>query len=313
MKPVPLRSQPAPACTASCADTARGRGASKERAGRPIFLTPAEYWHLLSLDAPSVSVILAVALARVFKIDLPGSTLAILFAGTWLLYVSDRILDGLRAGSAEHDSRLRERHRFYIRHRNAVLMVAVPVAALVAWMVFTCMSPAARMADAMIFAVACVYFSVVHLRGPAVEEIFPKEMIVALVFAAATAVPAGARLKHHGSLMVLAALFAALCWLNCVAIEKWESSPSTPGGGDRTAQWGQRNLRMVSAAITGAALLASGLFLCTYNISAATLCIAMALSADMFFVLDRSTMSTFHLRIAADAVLLTPLLLLFAR
>jgi hypothetical protein len=280
----------------------------------PILMGPVEYWHLLSLDAPTVAVLWAFAFARVFHTGLPWATLAILFAGTWLLYVADRILDGLRLGRGPARSaaiaRLRDRHFFYIRHRTAVLGVAIPVAAIVIWLVCTRMTPAVRMADAVIFAVACNYFCLVHLPHGGSEWRFPKELMVALVFAAATVVPAWTRLgRHHRALILLAALFAALCWLNCMAIEKWEQDSDSPTM-DATTRWGQKNLHSISAAVGASAILIAGYFLCVGNIPVAGLCLAMALSADLFLVLDRSRLSKFHLRIAADAALLTPLILL---
>ena len=280
-----------------------------------------EWWHLLSLDAPTVAVLWAWSFARTFHLTLSPSSLPLLFAGTWLLYVADRILDGFHQDSAH----LRERHLFYLRHRAAAIAAAVPVCALLAWLVLFHMLANARLDDTLIFSVAAAYFLLVHLRGRAIQRWFPKELIVALVFASATAVPAWARLTHsHATFFLIAILFAALCWLNCVAIEKWEQDGgkavampartsrnwnSQAHTSDRTTLWGRRHLRRLSAAIASAAVLASALLLHS-NPSAAGLCFAAALAAVIFLPLDRSPMSAFHLRIAADAALLTPLLIL---
>ena len=58
---------------------------------------------------------------------------------------------------------------------------------------------------------------------------FPKEFVIALLFAAASALPAwdearrrAAGMPRHHPLLLLCPLFAVLCWLNCVAIEDWE-------------------------------------------------------------------------------------------
>lgn len=265
-----------------------------------------EWWHLLSLDAPSVTILWAWSFARVLDISLAADSLLLLFTGTWLLYVADRVLDGLHSDP----SRLRERHFFYKEHRITAIAVAIPVAVLLAWLVFVRMLPGARHADLLIIAIAAAYFALVHLCGQTVERWFPKELIVALVFSAATAVPAWVRLnRHHHALALLAALFAGLCWLNCIAIDKWEqgSGASVP---NRLARWGQRHLLGVSAALGGSALLMAAYLLCIGQFSAAALCLAMVLSVDLFVALDTSSRSTIDLRIAADAALLTPLLLL---
>lgn len=282
-------------------------------------LAPLEWWHLLSLDAPTVAVLWAGSFARALHIALPADSLLLLFLGTWLLYVADRILDGLHMRWAQ----LRERHLFYIRHRAVMVFVAVPVTALVLWLVFFRMLPAARIADLIIFGVAAGYFALVHLRGAKIERWFPKELVVALVFATATAVPAWTRHVPHAGFglpvfVLLVALFAALCWMNCIGIEKWEhgSVASFAQGiqiGDRTARWGHANFRRVSAGLAICAISAAAAFLCSGLILPAGLCFAAAGSAVLFMALDRGRLAAFHLRIAADAALLTPLLLLLIR
>jgi hypothetical protein len=293
-----------------------------------------EYWHLLSLDAPSVATLWAFSFARALHITLPAASLLLLFAGTWLLYVADRILDGLRP-----TARLRDRHVFYIRHRAAVLAAAIPVSIFLAWLCFAHMLPAARRDDLILFAAAAAYFFLVHLRGRSIERWFPKELVVALIFASATAVPAYVRITlrpeptsvfhatpiaNHFSavLRLLATLFAALCWLNCVAIEKWETlaGPIRPTQrrdspaqmANPTARWAQHHLRRISVAITLSAL-AGAVLLLRSNSAAAELCSAAGLSSALFLALDRAPLSPFHLRIAADAALLTPLLLFLIR
>ena len=297
----------------------------------PSLYRALEYWHLLSLDAPAVATLWAFSFARALHFTLPATSLLLLFGGTWLLYIADRVLDGLRP-----TARLRERHLFYIRQRAAVLAAAMPVTVLLAWLVFAHMLPAARRDDLAIFAVTAAYFCCVHLRGKKIERWFPKELIVALIFASAAAVPAYARLtptavhataianQSTAVLPILATLFAALCWLNCIAIEKWEQSSDLDGPAhprlshdppdqiSDTTRWGQQHLRAISVAITLAAICAAAFLLPSYPF-AGELCFAASLSSALFLALDRAPLSAFHLRIAADAALLTPLLLLFVR
>lgn len=272
------------------------------------WLAPAAWWHLLSLDAPTVAIVWAWSMARAFQVRLTFDSLLLLFAGTWLLYIADRILDGLHQESA----RLRERHFFYRRHRTLASLVALPVIALLVWLVSARMLPAARTADFFIFVVALSYFCLVHLRAASIQRWFPKEMIVALVFAAATAVPAAARMEQQRtSLILLVGIFSALCWLNCIAIEKWESNPRATPASDPTASWGQRHLRATGVALAAVAALSAVIFLLRAHTGEGLLCAAAILSATLLVMLDhlRRNLSAFHLRIAADAALLTPLLL----
>jgi hypothetical protein len=287
-------------------------------------LIPAEYWHLLSLDAPCVAAVWAWSIARALRITLPASQLLILFLGTWLLYVADRILDGLHP---ENSFRLRDRHFFYLRHRSAIFTAALPVAILLTWLVLLHMQARARRADALLFVVVAVYFALVHQRGRAIERWFPKELLVAVIAAAAIAAPAWSRLAPSDveaavALVFLAALFASLCWLNCVAIDKWERPLERQVRAlthvtNRTTKWGQQNLRLAGTLIAIAAAAAGGVLFGITQIVAAELCLAGSASAFLLAALDRaypeSRISAFHFRIAADAALLTPVLLIALR
>lgn len=274
------------------------------------------WWHLLSLDAPTVAALWSWSFARAVHIRLPWTAPLLLALGTWLVYVADRILDGLRITA---DGQLRERHLLYARHRGKLLSAAVVVALVLLWLILTHMSPAARREDSALFAAALIYFVLIHLGGSlsesGIERWFPKEMAVALVFASAVAVPAWSRLPgNHGPLIPLVAIFSSLCWLNCVAIEKWErTSPGFERGAraappHTTTRWAQRSLTAVSSVLALLAAIGSvHSMLLRDHAAMAALYLACALSAVLFPLLDSSRLSSFALRIAADAALLTPL------
>ena len=265
----------------------------------------AEWWHLLSLDAPTVAALWSWFFARTMHLHLPLLPALLLALGTWLLYVADRILDGLRQGA-----RLRERHYFHARHRTAFLSAACFLAALLAWFVLTRMRPEEFREDLWIGVFALLYLFAVH-RGPSPGRI-PKELVVAILFATATAVPAWSRLGGNGlgkeQLAPAVVFFAVLCWMNCVGIEKWEA------GGLSTARvmvhptthWASLHLRGI-VTVTALFSLAAALLAPSPGLTAIYL--AAVLSSGLLFVLDaRSTqISPLHLRIAADAALLTPL------
>ena len=56
-------------------------------------------------------------MGRAMHLRLPWTSPVVLALGTWLIYVADRILDGLPTPSA---ARLRERHFFYARNRGTI-------------------------------------------------------------------------------------------------------------------------------------------------------------------------------------------------
>jgi hypothetical protein len=267
-----------------------------------------EWWHLLSLDAPTVAALWSLSMALAVHVHLPRTAPLLLALGTWLVYVCDRILDGM-GGSI---SRMQQRHYFYARWRRVFLAASVPATVLLLWMVAHSMTTTARREDIALFLVAVLYFSLIHLKGPAIERWLPKELTVGAVFACATAVPAWSRLAapQRPLLASIIFVFAALCWLNCVAIQKWEHSQDEETPTHPSTQWAQRQFLPLCCIVAILALLAAT----ALPLTMALLLIACALTAVLFFALDllskKLPFTTLQLRAAADAALLTPLLFL---
>lgn len=264
------------------------------------------YWHLLSLDAPTLAVLWAWSLARAVSAPVSPSALAVLGLGTWLIYIADRLLDG-RARSLRSD--LRQRHLFHARHRRAFLVAGALALVPLGWLI-AIMPAAARREDAFLFAVTAFYFAAVHLTR--VRLRFPRELVVAMVFASASAVPAwSASTSAHDDLVWIVALFAALCWLNCAAIHAWE-------GAQPARRWSLvSTLALVLAAISATFMAAAADHPSVFRLLAALLGSALLLLAlDIDFRRARrrparhEDLSPLALRILADAALLTPLLLL---
>jgi hypothetical protein len=257
------------------------------------------YWHLLSLDAPTVAALWCWAFGLAARLWLAPWLPVALALGTWLFYMADRLLDARLSPEAS----LQERHRFHDRHRRWFLSVAAPVALALALLI-------ARIPRSLIKSycvlgiLSLLYLGLVHLpagaRGRSLAY-FPKEFVVALLFAAASALPAwdearrrAMEMPRHHPLLLLCPIFAALCWLNCVAIEDWEQHR-----GGRRIQW--------LAVLTIAA--SSGAFFKLMNRPTRSLAVATILSAAIFLALNRCQLKATGRRIAADLALLTPLLL----
>ncbi len=241
--------------------------------------------------------------ARAMHLHLPFLQPLFLALGTWLLYVADRILDGLRQRQGE----LRERHHFHARHRTAFLWAASLLVVLFAWFVLTRMRPEALRDDSWIGVFALLYLFAVHRRSTRANASWlPKELAVAILFAAATAVPAWSRLGVRSGaakeqLAPAVLFFALLCWINCVSIEKWEA-----GNSHSTTRWASLHLPSIVTMIAlfslvGALLAPSRGLMAVY--------LAALLSSGLLLALDArsSHFSPLRLRVAADAALLTPL------
>jgi hypothetical protein len=266
----------------------------------------AQWWHLLSLDAPTVAALWSLFFVRAMHLHLSLAQALLLPLGTWLLYVTDRILDGL---GQSQPGLLRERHRFHARHRTAFVGAASVLAVLLVWSVLTFMRPETLRDDSYIGVFALLYLCAVH-RG---AFRMPKELAVAILFAAATAVPAWSRLSAGGGpgkeqLAPAIVFFALLCWINCVGIEKWEG-----GTLHSTTRWASLHIRPI---VTMTALFSLVAALLAPSPGLAVVYLAAMVSSGLLFVLDArsSRLSPLHVRIAADAALLTPLALFpFAR
>jgi hypothetical protein len=279
---------------------------------RSRLLRGALYWHLLSLDAPTVAVLWAWSFERAAGVHTSLSALAVLGLGTWLIYIADRLLDARRARSpSASGAKLRERHFFHARHRTTLLAVALPAAIVLLWLIAQ-MPSLDRRDDAVLFVIALLYFGSVHLAVSRARRWFLREIMVGVVFALATAVPAWSQAPgSRASTALLVVLFAALCCLNTIAIEVWEQA----GSGRQFS---------VSVAAAALAVGATTLTLCAGGSDPAdsALLFCAGISAMALFALDylhrrRSSHAAppdeaarwlLLVRVAADAALLTPLL-----
>jgi hypothetical protein len=238
---------------------------------------------------------------------LPPTILPLLFLVTWCIYATDRLLDA-RAGLGPS---CRERHSFHWRHRRTLAPLAMAAAGGAAVLIVMSISAAALKRNSIVGATALAYISADHIaksvRGPLLERLrrrAPRELLVGILFTAGCVLPAWPR-PHTATWLVAvysfwipAFYFAAVAWLNCVCIGKWESMQNP-------AAW--RECFIVAAA---------GMVLCMLASHATPRAVALlacgSLSAVLLAMLDwrRHRLTPLALRAAADLVLLTPLLLI---
>ncbi len=267
-------------------------------------------WHLASLDAPTVAVTWSIGFAWAARVRLPVWVPALIALTAWTVYIADRLLDTLRGLHSGDMERLRARHFFHWRHRRMLASLAAAAAIAAFTIVFALMPTGARERNSVLAAAAAAYFSGVHSGRNLPRLRFPaKEFFVAVLFTAGCALPALSRLREAGGhtlpswqLLALVAFFAALAWLNCHAIERWESR----GLASRPS-----HICTAGCLLGLAGLLLAGLF-ASHQPRAAALIAAGAASALLLALLDRLRirLTPLALRAAADLVLLSPLVLL---
>jgi hypothetical protein len=302
-------------------------------------------WHLASLDAPTVAVVWSLAFAWAGRVHLAGGVVLVLALATWCAYVSDRLLDarvlgprlsggrvaGARAGADRSMwPKLRERHYFHWRNRRLFVPLAVVAACVAGVVALNLPILFVRERGSILAAAALAYFSGVHVASGleqwrrSLQRLVSKEFLVAVIFTAGCILPAWSRLRASGAQEFLlwwfwipGIYFAAIVWLNCSSIARWESDGSR--GEERFDQIKPRLFEPRVGEWTNlfAALLVAfaGLLLAvaaskTHPRSAA-LIFAGLVSALLLALLDRmrTRMTPLALRAAADLVLLTPLLL----
>jgi hypothetical protein len=264
-----------------------------------------DLWHLASLDAPTVAIVWALAIARAAGVRLEPWIPLLLACGTWTVYVIDRLLDARRAINAHHLATLRERHYFHWRHRHALFPLATCAAAIAIALIIKLMPLAAREHDSLIAAAALIYFSGVHAPAQVPQwarRIASKELLVGILFAAGCAAPALSHLHSAASawpLLPVVIFLASLAWLNCAAIDMWESQSTRIGIPASAAT-------LTFIGFTAAVILAP------YNAHISALFACGAISALLLFLLHRMQhrLHPVTLRALADLVLLTPVILL---
>lgn len=266
---------------------------------------PLRLWHLASLDAPTVAVAWSLAFAWGAGVRLPLWVPLLLALGTWAVYIGDRLLDARTALRSGNVDRLRERHFFHWRHRRTLAPLALVAACASVAIIVGLMPAAVREHNSVLAVAALAYFSSVHSSRRTFAwacSIFSKELLVGALFTAGCAFPVLSRVaapRSLGPLLAASIFFALLAWLNCSAIERWES--------DRIS---------ACISICGSLLALAGLSLAVFfsaiRPQVTALLITGSASALSLVMLDRlrGRLTPLALRAAADLVLLTPLFLL---
>jgi hypothetical protein len=238
--------------------------------------------NLLSLDAPVVALLWQLLFARCFHVAVQPLPSVLLTLAVWLIYAADRTIDALRGVDGA-----RPRHAFYRRHWRVLLPLWIGALGSGAALAVTRLDRAMFYQGCLLGAAVLCYFALVHLG--ALHR--TKEAAVAVLFALGATLSAWPNVRTVVDVACIA-LFSCLCWINCVAIERWESESGWPIAG-----------ASAMVAICAAALAFSG---------RPVLGAAVAASALCFVLLDRSRarFSTDALRVLADVALLSPLFLL---
>ena len=265
---------------------------------------------VLSLDAPVVSVLWQVALARVADVHLLWSHMVVLGATVWLAYAADRWIEGWHL----HWRDIRtQRHHFYQRWRWPVALVWLIVCAADVVVAFARLEWREIAAGALLMALVLLYLlshQLVH-RHPRWRA--PKEVCVAALLtggACVFLVPS----PHVADLASAASLFALLAFTNGALISSGERKVDAAHGQTSLAvaatepSWAIHQLQWMIAVLSAAASLgATG---ASRQVALAALASALLLAAVDW--LERRA-GWKVARVLADVALMTPAILLLDR
>ncbi len=266
-------------------------------------IQPWLWLNLLNLDAPLIAVLWQVFVARCRRVELDAAPTAVLAGCVWLIYAADRLFDTRFTQDPQRES---PRHKFHRRHRKILIGMVGVVLLNTAWLSWTHLAPRMFRAGIILLLGVGLYLGVIHLMPDRLRQYCPKELMVSLLFAIGTFLAIWSDDQRIGGGFFL---FFALCWINCTAIEYWEW---------RRRLRAQSNVLHRSTLWIGTRVGTIALGLATWAMLIPEtrvpepICIAVALSATGFFVLDRfwHKLSSDALRVLADAVLLSPAVLL---
>lgn len=259
------------------------------------------FWHLLSLDAPTVATLWTWFIARANHIHLAADSLLAMAAAVWTLYAADRLLDG----QGTQTDALEARHHFHYRHRKIFLIGIAASSVVLATLLPRIPAEAIRLylvLGGLVFG----YFVVIHATSSAHR--LPKEIAVGICFAAAVFIPTVARHPNlRVTLLAPALLFAVLCSINCLFIYSWEHPPGAAQQQPHPVTAAALSYLRLSAFALGVAGIGLTFF---YRLAPWPICAAVGLSAMALLALHqrRESCDALTLRAAADLVLLTPVL-----
>ena len=295
---------PRPSSIAQVQDTPWRRRSSALPGNERLEGTPWwAWWNLLSLDAPTVSLLWALLFTRSAGIALTLPVAAVLLLTVWTIYVTDRLLDGWHPSNS---SPLQTRHRFCAAHTTQLLFLAPSAAVVALCLTAKFLSPAEVRGGEYLSVVVALYMLGIHAGRRWISRVFPKELIIGFLFAAGTSLPVwSADPVIFSKLLLPMVLFALLCSLNCLSIECWETchlrdiSLSIP----HSVRWANLRINYLAAASVGSAL--GSLFLDSLRPSSAPLLLAIALAALLILTLNcyRQRLSRRALRVLVDLAL----------
>jgi hypothetical protein len=265
--------------------------------------------NILSLDAPVVALLWQTLFSRCLHVHIRWPARVALVLSTWLIYAVDRLLDARAPSNGTPSSR----HEFSRQHSRLMLGVAGLVLPVLLW---TCahLKPVVFHNGLWMLAAVTVYFAFVHISPAPIRRLWPKEVAVGVLFSLGTCLATWSLAGQNESaasrmaLITSTLLFAALCSVNCVAIEFWEWRRNGATTIHPLTAWLGARLPWIALGIAMVSLV-----LLPFEPPRPVYLAGLLSAATFIWLSARSdSLPLDALRFLADAALLSPVLLLVA-
>ncbi|MCA9839402.1 MAG: hypothetical protein KC422_21005 [Trueperaceae bacterium] len=256
----------------------------------------------VSLDAPLVAVLWQWFFARSLGLELHPLASVLLFATVWLIYAADRLLDSLNLDLGKKHT---YRHAFSQYYRTQLSIIWVLIFLPTAGLSLFELGPQVFHLGLIAVGLTLIYGLGIHTFKPLVSH--SKELQIGLIFAFGTLLAFSGQLPLS-QLLVPGISFALLCSFNCYTIALFERNTDAQ---QRTLSLAQHYGRLEPLL-----KILLPLFIL------ATACLSFWVHTPLYFMMSLSALglrlliscqarlTAEPLRVLADAMLLTPLLLL---
>lgn len=274
------------------------------KSSTPVWLWP----NLLGLDAPLVAVSWQLLFARCFGVSLPPIIHLILGLSVWCIYLADRLYDAKRAQSFSNTT---PRLTFTKDHFK-VLVMAASVAGFVNLILILRVVPSSLLVHGLGTAAILAFYYVFRFSSSEkLASLIPREITCGMVFAIGSAISTfsyGRLETTDFRFLGAVAMLGLVCSASCILISVWERD-SDINAGDRSISSEKPGVptsirRLLPPLVLLYVVVA---FFDPWQIHVSAGLSALAL---YFLVRFEKETSPILLRVLADGVLLTPLLLL---
>ena len=278
-------------------------------ARRPLWIWP----NILSLDAPLVALAWFWMFKQIWLVKYHQPSLPWLLALTvWCIYVADRLMDS--RGQQGSKDELTLRHRFHWDYRG-LMKIALCVGVVG---VFFLLSRQSRGLLAYCYPAAApvVLYFLISFQSSSRGVSWFKNVVAGLAFAYGTTVGVHFRSGssvgfHELALSSEVVVFAALCMINMMVIDHWESTGESERDTEEKAESDAENkiLRILLLALVIVCYLLAGAAEAFGSQTHKAFYLAAMVGAGglAFLTLFRHLFSRVSLRILADVALLLPL------